>query len=588
MKRAALLACSVAVALVALSCSSPSEPVAQRESAPRPDSSAVGPAPDEPDPSAPGTVAWDGCRDELLTMAALECGTLEVPIDPADPDGGTVELALARQPSTGAPSERIGSLVLNPGGPGGSGLEFLANTAGAFPEELTDRFDLVSFDPRGVGASDPVRCLDDEQKDAQLEGDLSPDTPEERARAQADVEEFRTGCEERNPDLVEHMSTADVAADLDAIRAAVGDDQLTYMGFSYGTSIGATYATLFPGNVRALVLDGSVSPEPDREAKALVQAAGFEKVFANFVAACNAEPDCALAPDAAAAVESARASLETDPVEVTDATGTRTLGPDQFVFGLATALYDESTWSATAQAVADLRDGGAETLLSLVDRQTGRQPDGTYDNATDARTMVNCADANERPSTEEALAAEQRIVAAAPIFGPLTGTGLDSCTDWPEAANPTPRPTGTGAGPILVVGTLGDPATPYEWAQQMAAALEGGALLTYEGDGHTAFFTGGACVQDAVVTYLVDLTLPPDGTSCPSDTSSTAFGDVRDTVVRGLVDSGVPEEVAECVVDGMIDEVGQARFDQIILQQDQEEITKLAAAQALECATGGD
>jgi hypothetical protein len=305
------------------------------------------------------------------------------------------------------------------------------------------------------------------------------------------------------------------------------------------------------------------------------------------VESCNTEPNCPLAPDAAGAVRAALASLETDPIDVEDATGTRTLGPDLFVFALATALYDESTWSATAEAVAELRDGGAETLLALVDRQTGRQPDGTYDNQTDARTMVNCADAVVRPTTEQALAAEQRIAAAAPTFGPLTGTGLDRCTEWVEAANPTPRPTGAGAPPILVVGTVGDPATPYRWAQQMTDALESGVLLTYEGDGHTAFFTGGACIQDAVVGYLVDLTVPPPDTRCPAGSTAEEFGDVRGTVVQGLVESGVPEEVAECVVDGMIDEVGESRFNQLILQQDQEEITKIAAAQALECAAGG-
>jgi hypothetical protein len=190
--RAPLLALAVAASLVTLSCSTASEPVAQRESAPRPEAS------DDtttvPGPDAAGTVAWEGCRDELLTMATLECGTLDLPVDPADPDGGTVEVALARMPSTGDPDERIGSLILNPGGPGGSGLEFLANTSTAFPEELTDRFDLVAFDPRGVGASDPVRCLDDDRKDAQLEGDLTPDTPQERARAVfSDRELFELG-----------------------------------------------------------------------------------------------------------------------------------------------------------------------------------------------------------------------------------------------------------------------------------------------------------------------------------------------------------------------------------------------------------
>ena len=186
-------------------------------------------------------------------LADLECGTLEVPLDPADPSSETIEIAVARAESTGDERERIGSIVLNPGGPGGSGIEFLANAASAFPEELTDRFDLVSFDPRGVGESTPVRCIDDATKDDQLSGDLSPDTPEEQDRALDDQEEFLDGCRENSADLLEHMSTADVAADLDELREALGEDRLTYLGYSYGTSIGAVYATLFPDNVRALI-----------------------------------------------------------------------------------------------------------------------------------------------------------------------------------------------------------------------------------------------------------------------------------------------------------------------------------------------
>lgn len=521
-------------------------------------------------------------------MAGLQCARLEVPLDPAKSDGDMVSIALARKRSTGSKSERIGSLVMNPGGPGGSGLEFLANASTAFPSDLTDHFDLVSFDPRGVGESDGVRCLDDDQKDAQLTGDLSPDTDAERQRMAADQAELRSGCEDRNPEMINHMSTADVASDLDRIREALGDEKLNFLGYSYGTSIGATYAAMFPTHIRAMVLDGSVSPSATSVDQALVQATGFERTFEHFVEACNADTSCALAPDAAGAVASTRAALEDDPVKVKGSDGTtRELGPDLFVYGLATGLYDTSTWGPMAQAIKDIRDGGAETLFALVDRQTGRQDDGTYDNSSDSQVMVNCADQTDRPTAEQAGAAEAQINSAAPTFGPLLSTGLTSCDDWPEPAEPTPAPSAQGAPPILVIGTVGDPATPYEWAQQMSAALTGSVLLTYEGDGHTAFLRGGPCIDDAVVTYLVELAPPPAGTRCPAKSGGGAFGGVRQELIDQLTDSGIPEKLATCIVSGMIDEVGEAKFNDLVLRNDQDAITKLAQATALKCATSG-
>lgn len=535
-----------------------------------------------------GTLEWGTCDDPVTELSGLECATLEVPVDPNEPDGPTTSIALARSPATGSADERIGSLILNPGGPGGSGLEFLAGTAVAFPSVITDRFDLVSFDPRGVGRSSPVRCLDDADKDEDISGDLTPDTPEERAVLDERGEALRVACERNNPELAEHMSTADVAADVDEIRRAVGDEQLTYMGFSYGTSIGAVYASLFPERVRALVLDGSTDPGSSVEEQAAVQAVGFERALARFSAACDASPRCPLAPDAAGKIAAARASLEAGPVSVEDARGTRELGPDQFDFGLATALYDTALWQSTARAVADLRSGGADKLFALVDRQTGRQPDGSYDNSSDAQVMVNCSDQTDRIDATEAAAAEARIVAAAPVFGRLLGSGLDGCTEWPEPTNPVPTISAAGSAPILVVGTVGDPATPYEWSERMAQALGQATLLTYEGDGHTAFFTSGACIQDAVSTYLVDLELPAAGTRCPAAATTDPFEGLGETVVEELTKGGLPRTLAECIVQGIVDEVGEDEFERIVLENDAEELTKLATAQTLACAAAGD
>ncbi len=579
MTRTRLPALLVACAVLFTACSDTSAPTAEKESDPRPTADTATPS--------TGELTWAKCTGRLTKQAGLDCATLDVPIDPSEPEGEQLSIALARKASTGSAKQRIGSLVINPGGPGGSGLEFLANASTAFPSSLTDHFDLVSFDPRGVGDSDPVRCLDDDRKDAQLEGDLTPDTPEERERLDADAAEVREGCADRNPELVHHMSTADVAADLDRIRSALGDERLNFLGYSYGTSIGATYATMFPEHIRAMVLDGAISPSASAADQAMVQATGFERTLANFVAACDADDSCALAPDAAGAIEATRASLEADPVTVDTKSGKRTLGRDLFDYGLATALYDTATWGPTATAIKDIRKGGAETFLALVDRQTGRQADGSYDNSSDAQVMVNCSDQRDQPTEEEAAAEEARIIQAAPTFGPLLGTGLTSCNDWPAPAEPTPVPKADGAPPILVVGTLGDPATPYEWAQEMTAALSGSVLLTYEGDGHTAFLRGGQCIEDAVVDYFVDLELPDEGTRCPAEKSKSGFGGVKDELIEQLVDSGLEEELATCVVNGMIDRVGEAEFNDMVLKNEQEEITKLAQATALACATSG-
>ena len=583
MRRSPFLAVIAAFVVLVTACSNGDGPeVAQKESGPRSST----PTSTAGNGAAATGLSWSRCKGKVTSLAGLQCSTLDVPLDPKDPKGKQVELALARKPSTGPASRRIGSLVLNPGGPGGSGLDFLANAAASFPESLTDRFDLVSFDPRGVGESDPVRCLTDDQKDEQLTGDLTPDTPQEKQRTEQDQRDLRDGCKERNPKLVTHMSTADVAADLDRIRIALGDEKLNYLGYSYGTSIGATYAAMFPSTIRAMVLDGSVSPSATATQEALVQATGFERTLGRFVAACDASTSCALAPDAAGAIASTRASLERDPVRVQDGSGTRTLGPDLFDYGLATALYDSATWGPTAQAIKDIRSGGAETILTLVDRQTGRQPDGTYDNSADAQAMVNCADERDRPTQAEADAAEAQIAQAAPTFGPLLGSGLTSCDGWPEPSEPTPTPSAQGAPPILVVGTVGDPATPYEWAQQMSAALTGSVLLTYEGDGHTAFLRGGPCIENAVVGYLVDLQVPEPGTRCPAQASDEDFGGIKQMLVKELTDGGLPKEVATCIVDGMVAAVGETRFNQLVLESDQEEITKLATAQTLKCAAG--
>lgn len=530
-------------------------------------------------------IVWGTCTDQLARMANLECGVVEVPIDHDDPGGGSIDLALIRQRATGSEDERIGSLLLNPGGPGGSGIEFLSSTASVFPEELSRRFDLVSFDPRGVGESSPVRCISDETKSQNLEGDLTPRDDAQVAQALDEQRAILESCSTHAADLITHMSTADVASDLDAIRAALGDEKLTYMGFSYGTAIGAVYATMFPDRTRALVLDGSVDPDGSIRDDAVAQARGFETALENFTEECDAAPACALAPRSRTRIERVRRELSRRPVVVEESWGTREMGLDQFDLALATGLYDTTSWGLLARAVADIHDDGAEMLFLLLDRQTGRKGDGSFDNSADAQTLVNCADLTERPEAVEAVEIARSVAAEVPVFGDTVGWSAITCIGWPEPANPTPRITGEGAGPILVVGTKGDPATPYEWAEEMADTLPSASLLTYEGNGHTAFLTAGECVDDIVSRFLIDLREPSADATCPAGDVASSFEGLSTRVVEEMVNGGIPREVAQCIVDAAIDDVGESAFSRMILRNEAEELSQLIMAKTLSCVT---
>jgi pimeloyl-ACP methyl ester carboxylesterase len=567
---------ALAVALLAASCTTSGDgDLAQATSNERPPTDDGDAIPEEP---TPGGLRWTGCLSDEARAADLECAQLTVPVDRSDPDGDTLELELARLPHQGP--ERIGSLLVNPGGPGGSGIEFLASAVAVMPEELTDAFDIVTWDPRGVGESTPVWCIDDDEKDAQIEGDTSPDTEAEVQRTLDDQARFRQGCEGDDEGLIEHMSTADVAGDLEEIREALGEDQLNYLGYSYGTAIGATYATLFPDRVRAMVLDGAVSTSGDDIGQAVTQAQSFELTFLRFVATCDAAPACALSGRTADTVARARAQLDERPIEVDG----RELTRDLFDVGLLAALYDTSLWASVAGAIDQLEQGGAELLLSLADRQLGRDGDGTWDNSWDAQAMVSCADSDYRPTVDEGLADGDRVAAASPTFGEIYRTGPLSCLDWPLAANPVPDWAPAGAPTIMVVGTVGDPATPYEWSREMAAALGDTYLLTYEGDGHTAFLRGGDCIEDAVVGYLVDLGLPQGPLSCPAPSGPEAFeGGLAAQLLEELVDQGLPRNIAECIIESLEEELGASGLEQLLLENDPERITALLTEVTVAC-----
>lgn len=438
-----------------------------------------------------------------------------MPLDYDRPTGRQIDVALVRLPASG-PGKRIGSLVINPGGPGGSGVDYARYARYLFPERVRARFDIVGFDPRGVARSTPVDCVTDRELDALIAAPAVPRTPAETAQLVAGSQRFAAGCSAKSGDLLPHVGTLDVARDMDVLRATLGDAKLTYLGKSYGTYLGAKYAELFPGRIRALVLDGALDPELTGDKLNAGQAAGFEANLRNFLTTCARDGGCPLGStptEAEAGLNALLATIERAPLPGSSG---RRLGPGPALFGLAAGLYSpENGWPRLESALADARKGDGAKLLALADGLADRNPDGTYGNELEANAAVNCID-RPWPVSLAAIAAQAQSEArTAPHFGAGLVYSSLTCAYWPvppvEQAHPVRAP---GAPPILVVGTRGDPATPYAWSEGLARQLESGVLVTFDGDGHTAYGKGSGCVDDAVNRYLLELRAPADGTVC--------------------------------------------------------------------------
>lgn len=531
----------------------------------------------------PGAPAWADCQDE--SFDGLECATVAVPLDHADPAGDTIEVFLARHPATDA-ARRIGSLFINPGGPGASGAELVNQLASVLDEEVLARFDIVGFDPRGVGRSTAVRCIDDPAAVNALDAD--PDTPEEIARLTAEHDAFVRACTERHGDLLPHLSTAAAARDLDLLRAAVGDGALTYLGFSYGTELGAAYAALFPDRIRVLVLDGAVGPGLRDDELALTQAKGFERAFDNFVTACRTDTACAARPDAGALYERVRATVEAAPIPVGTEGERRDLAVGDFQLGVISALYDQALWAFLARGLVEADNGDGSMLLALADLYHQRKPDGTYPNAADANVAISCADTTERGDLALAQAAATRFAAEAPRFGAQLGWGMLSCEDWPQAAEAAPPVRTTTEAPILVIGTVNDPATPYEWAGQLDAALKPASrLLTWDGEGHTAYLKSD-CVTERVDALLLELTEPADGTTCPADADGeSAFAGIAPDLRDALQQSGLDEATARCVAEAVSERITPSDLTALYADELPESLTRLLSSAVTRCAGGG-
>jgi pimeloyl-ACP methyl ester carboxylesterase len=455
----------------------------------------AGPAVVVPPPTA---LVWKPCE------VSFECSSMSAPLDYADPQGPSISIALMRRR---AASPKKGALLLNPGGPGASAIAFLLGFVGQAPAELKANFDLVAFDPRGVGKSTAVDCHSTLQSLYAL--DPAPNSDEGWRALTLANKTFGDECKRKAGTLLEHVGTLDAARDMDRVRAALGEEKLTYLGFSYGTRLGAHYADLFPERVRALVLDGAAPVGLSALDIGLQQAQGFELALSHYFAWCSADTRrCKWAgKDApAAALARLREAVRSRPVRAPSAD--RPLGAGELAVALSFPMYlGEDGWVYLSAGLDALVAGDGSKLMTLADMYLDRKDDGSYGTMTEAFNAVMCSDQTV-PDALGLRAESARFASAAPTFGLYALTGLLACSEWPVAGHDLSIPRGMGAPPILVVGTTGDPATPYAWAQTMANTLASGKLLTHEGEGHTAYAGGNSCVDAAVNRYLIDLVLP--------------------------------------------------------------------------------
>lgn len=453
-------------------------------------------------------VSWRSCSD------GFECATVKVPLDYAKPSGDTVPLAVSRRPADD-PDRRVGAILVNPGGPGASGISYAPSAVAQFRSDVLDRYDIVGFDPRGVSASRGVDCLSDDELDAFIALDPTPDDAAAVAAARRAIVKFGRGCIDGAGALAGHVSTTESARDMDILRAAVGSGSLHFYGASYGTLLGATYADLFPRRVGAMVLDGAIDPTQSATQKNLKAAAGFQTALRAYLQHCVDQQECPLGSSVPAAEDRLKALLEGVDANPLPTSGGRRLTVGHAVLGLWLPLYAPELWSTLTVALQQAIGGDGSTLLRLSDLYTSRGPDGYQDNSMEALYAVNCLDEPTSLSTEEVRRLLPRFRQASPTFGDVFAWFLIGCPGWPvQAAEPLPRIDARGAAPIVVVGTTGDPATPYESAVALARQLDSGVLVTRVGEGHTGFGRGNQCVDDALNDFFAKGEVPEDGLRC--------------------------------------------------------------------------
>ena len=465
--------------------------------------------------------AWSGCAQFLgdaPVIATAQCTTIAVPVDRAHPEGAQAQLAVIRIPAAG---DRIGTLMVNPGGPGASAVDTVAQMGTALAASpIGQQFDLVGFDPRGVGYSTPqLRCRTDAGFDAYRREPMTDNSPAGVAHIEEVNRSFAQSClDNMGPEFLANIGTVAAAQDMDTVRAALGEEQLSYLGFSYGTELGTAYAQRYPERVRAMVLDGALDPGTDPISESVWQLTGFQRAFDDYAVACATSADCPLGTDPTQSV--ARYHQLIDPLVRQPATtpDPRGLGYSDAITGTANALYSKRYWPYLTSGLLGLQRGtDPSDLLQLADDYWRRDATGHYRSQQDAFTAIRCVDA-PYPTDPAAWAdADLRTRAAAPFmeYGTFTGYApRDTCALWPVPPTSVPAAASSpGPGKVIVVSTTRDPATPYEAGVELARQLDA-PLVTFEGTQHTVVFNGDECVDTTVLAFLQDLVQPPPGLRC--------------------------------------------------------------------------
>lgn len=489
-------------------------------------------------------VSWAPCEDD----DTFHCATVKVPLDYDNPAGQSIDLALKKLPSTSG--HPIGSLLVNPGGPGGSGIELVSQGPAAFSEKLRAGFDIIGFDPRGVGASTPLTCLSKQEMDEIIQESTGQDSQgtqagatqedegvSEEITAESAIEEGRTtasSCEMNSsvPEIIDHMDTDSVARDLDVLRALADDERLYYLGTSYGTFLGTRYAELFPANVGRMVLDSAVDPSLGMSELGLGQATAMEASLRTYVETCQAGSSCPLDGDVDAGMARLRELIDSanDSPLPTDEPGVAVDGAT-IQATLIDLMYDDYAWGDLTAALTEAIDEGKATQLAALaeppstetDPQAAAEAQAQAAANEPAINAVDCLDypvEGDRAQWDEQA---EEIKRSAPTVGDGLGYNQAFCQGWGRQSERQPAAArAAGAAPILVVGVTGDPATPYQWAQALASQLESGHLLTVEGNGHGAYMRTGECVDTAVDAYLLRGELPKEGLTCTADTNAAS------------------------------------------------------------------
>ena len=463
---------------------------------------------------------WASYYEQELTWQACEetfvCADVSVPLDWSNPESPAISIALIKHEAT---DNSLGALFVNPGGPGASGVSFVAESIDyAVSSEVKKRYDVIGFDPRGVGLSDAVECFD---TDAQVDEFLFGTSQTPRASAQwfderqASIDDFVTLCSEKSGDLLKFLDSVSAARDLDVLRYVTDNRYLNFAGFSYGSLLGALYAEEFPTNVGKFVLDGAMNPASSSADVSLSQAVGFESALRAYLSDCLEQTTCPFSgtvEQAMSEITELLQQLDQNPLASSDP---RLLGADAMVTAIAAPLYSPDAWSFLTDVFTSVRQGDPENAWVAVDWYYNRI-DGEYqDNSTEAFIAVNCLDYPASDDPAQWSADASRTAQAAPVIGPYLAWGEQLCLSWPAYGLRTLAPVSAeGSAPIVVIGTTGDPATPYHWAVELADQLSNARLITYEGEGHTAYNKGVACVDDAVDAYLIQGVIPPRELLC--------------------------------------------------------------------------